>query len=258
MPNTANVYKTPETHGKLVLFKIKISSSAEGAFEKLTLQKSIDEEGYMYIYVSNESSLNSDVYFDDLTVTHEHSPLVQVNAYYPFGLQIEGLGYDRATAVANLYGFNGMEQNKEVDLYSTAYRMYNPALARFNGVDPAASLLASYSTYHFSFNNPVNFNDPSGAMPIPLKQAMDELNRLVQNENFYRALYREDSRPSYETYGRESGVPGSNNHWSDRYVHSGGPNHRGGITFLMEQVAMVSRPQIILVMEFQPFCLHGL
>lgn len=97
--------------------------------------------GYNYIYVSNESTLNANVYFDDMKVTHEHSPLVQVNAYYPYGLAMEGLSYDREAAAANLYGFNGMENNEEVGLYSTSYRMYNPSLGRFNGVDPATSIL---------------------------------------------------------------------------------------------------------------------
>ncbi|MCG8309084.1 MAG: RHS repeat-associated core domain-containing protein, partial [Cytophagales bacterium] len=215
---------------------IQVSSSAESALEKLTLQKDIDEEGYLYIYVSNESSLNSNVYFDDLTITHEHSPLVQVNAYYPFGLRIEDLSYDRETIVANLYGFNGMEKNKELDLYSTAFRMYNPALARFNGMDPAASVLASYSPYHFSYNNPVNYSDPSGAFPGG-NPMMGQIPPWVNEHG-------EDTRYMNENYGMDWNPfktgrigPGSGNHWADGIgrhdwtLHGGSESYRQELAY---------------------------
>src|SRR5690606_28275695 len=46
--------------------------------------------GYIYIYLSNESDKVVDVYFDDMGITHNHSPIVAGADYYPFGLAMEG------------------------------------------------------------------------------------------------------------------------------------------------------------------------
>ena len=35
-------------------------------------------------------------------------------------------------------------------------------IGRFNGVDPVSASFESWTTYHYSYNNPVNFNDPMG------------------------------------------------------------------------------------------------
>jgi uncharacterized protein RhaS with RHS repeats len=43
------------------------------------------------------------------------------------------------------------------------FRDYDAALGRFTGIDALASQYSSLSTYHFGLNNPVMFNDPTGA-----------------------------------------------------------------------------------------------
>jgi RHS repeat-associated protein len=48
------------------------------------------------------------------------------------------------------------------DYYSTFFREYDPVIGRFNGVDPKSESFESWTTYHYSYNNPVNFNDPMG------------------------------------------------------------------------------------------------
>ncbi len=49
-----------------------------------------------------------------------------------------------------------------IDYYSTFFREYDPVIGRFNGVDPKADATMSQSVYHYSGNNPINFNDPMG------------------------------------------------------------------------------------------------
>ncbi|NER07377.1 MAG: hypothetical protein F6K17_34845 [Okeania sp. SIO3C4] len=50
----------------------------------------------------------------------------------------------------------------------TKYRVYDYQLGRFNQVDPLADQAEqeSFNSYHYSFNNPVTYNDPEGNNPI--------------------------------------------------------------------------------------------
>ncbi|MBN8650333.1 MAG: hypothetical protein J0L67_02835 [Cytophagales bacterium] len=65
----------------------------------------------------------------------------------------------------NFLGNGGTELNTTSNLYDLEYRNYDPALGRMNGVDPMASKYSSLTPYNYSFNNPIGFNDPTGADP---------------------------------------------------------------------------------------------
>src|SRR5690606_6755036 len=56
-------------------------------FDLLTREVTIREEGYAYVYISNESPTLVDIYFDDVVMTHTKTSVVQYSEYYPFGLQ---------------------------------------------------------------------------------------------------------------------------------------------------------------------------
>jgi hypothetical protein len=43
------------------------------------------------------------------------------------------------------------------------YRSYDPAIGRMNGVDPMVDKYASMTPYNYSMNDPIYYNDPSGA-----------------------------------------------------------------------------------------------
>ena len=124
----------------------------------LTLPKS----GYLYVYVSNESP--QDVYFDNLTVSHNAGPLVQEQSFYPYGLQMFAIS-DKAALKANTpYKYNaGCELEEDgLDYYNTFYRKYDAQIGRFTGVDILAEVTADLNPYQFGNNNPVMFNDPMG------------------------------------------------------------------------------------------------
>ena len=89
------------------------------------------EEGYIYVYVSNENSSLVEVYFDDVVVTQTKSNIIQSNEYYPYGLQTAN-SWTREYTLDNNFLYNGgTELNKTSGVYDLYYRNYDPALGRF-------------------------------------------------------------------------------------------------------------------------------
>ena len=122
----------------------------------------IDQPGYVYIYLSNEEATPVDVFFDQLKVDITKSPVVQQDDYYPFGLTFNS--YSRENSVKQDYLFNGKELQDELGLNWEDYgaRMYDPAIARWMAIDPLCEKYNSHSPFHFSGNNPVRFVDVNG------------------------------------------------------------------------------------------------
>ena len=62
------------------------------------------------------------------------------------------------------YLYNGKEFEEDLDLnwYDYGARYYDPALGRWNAVDPLAEKYAGWSPYCYTLNNPVLLIDPDG------------------------------------------------------------------------------------------------
>ena len=85
----------------------------------------------------------------------------QVTHYYPFG----GLWGDLSTNQGvQPYKFGGKELDRMYgyDLYDFGARNYDPAIARFTGMDPLAEKYYHLTPYAYCANNPVNYIDPEG------------------------------------------------------------------------------------------------
>lgn len=127
--------------------------------DELIKEVTISEEGYVYVFVSNESSNFIDIYFDDVTMIYSPSNVIQYNEYYPFGLQA-ATSWTRANN-SNNFKYNGAsELNSTSGWYDLPFRNYDAALGRFMQVDPLS--VSEMATYQYAGNNPVNFNDPWG------------------------------------------------------------------------------------------------
>ncbi|MDW3209197.1 MAG: RHS repeat-associated core domain-containing protein [Reichenbachiella sp.] len=134
--------------------------------EKLEHSITISQSGYVYIYLSNEEDTPIDVFFDDFTVTQNHTPIVSKDDYYPFGLTFAS--YNRPASVDQRFKYNGKELVSDLGFGLIDYqaRWYDPALGRWHSIDPAADLMRRHSPYNYAFDNPIMFIDPDGMIPM--------------------------------------------------------------------------------------------
>lgn len=138
---------------------VPLTQAAQQNHETLSVELTMPTSGYLYVYVSNESNWNINVFFDDLSIQHEHSPVIADESYYPFG----GLHAKREDR-QNKYLYNGKELQADLDLgwYDYGARMYDPALGKFHTQDRFAGKYYDLSPYQYTANNPINFVDING------------------------------------------------------------------------------------------------
>lgn len=119
-------------------------------------------QGFDYIYQYIDHLGNVRLSYTDNNGTTE---IVGENNYYPFGLKHKG--YNNISPLGNSaakkFKYNGQEYEESLglNLYEMNLRQYDPAIARWTGIDPVVH--HSMSTYTAFDNNPVFWADPSGA-----------------------------------------------------------------------------------------------
>lgn len=96
---------------------------------------------------------------------NEDAEIISYEEYHPYGTTAYTYQNADAHAIAKRYRYTGKERDEESGLYYHGARYYVPWLCRWCSVDPLESKYAGMSPYNYSFNNPVMFNDPSGADP---------------------------------------------------------------------------------------------
>ncbi len=90
--------------------------------------------------------------------------VVQRNWYYPFGMQMGGLGADilARPVPGQMHRYNGKELDGATGWYEFGARFQDPAIGRFSGVDRFAEKFPWQSPYAYAGNNPVSFIDVNG------------------------------------------------------------------------------------------------
>jgi RHS repeat-associated protein len=168
------------------------ASSTKSMHDFLSTEYTVKEAGYAYVYISNETPTQVDVYFDDVTMTYTPTNVLQVNEYYPYGLQTAN-SWTREGNNNNFLYNGGTEQNATTGLYDLAYRNFDPALGRFHQVDPMASKYSALTPYSYANGNPASFNDPSG---LESYSPQGGCNACVFARTFKDANYDADITPN--------------------------------------------------------------
>ena len=119
-----------------------------------------DRDSYMLVYLSNENNEALNMHFDDLTVVHIKTNVVQSDDYYPGGLTYNS--YTRTASTAQNYLYQGKELQPELTTYDFHARMYDPAIWRTFQPDPMSDLFSDHSPYSWVKNNPLLRIDPTG------------------------------------------------------------------------------------------------
>ncbi|HEV2483712.1 MAG TPA: RHS repeat-associated core domain-containing protein, partial [Puia sp.] len=126
-----------------------VSTSTDN-IKQHSLAVTIPKNGYIFVYVSNQSNLN--VYFDNLQVTQTRGPLLEETHYYPAGVAMAGIS-DRAwNKQPNYHHYQGKEMQDEewhdgsgLEEYDFKARYYDPQLGRWNTQDPASQYASPYA-----------------------------------------------------------------------------------------------------------------
>ena len=118
--------------------------------------------GYVIVYVDN-NRIGTDVWFDNVLISHSSGQVLEEDHYYPFGLTLSHTGI----GVAQPYKLTTKELEKAFDLnmYDFGARQFDMQLGRWTGIDPLAEQMRRHSPYNYAFNNPVRFIDPDGMSP---------------------------------------------------------------------------------------------
>lgn len=97
----------------------------------------------------------------------------------------------------NRYQYNGKELTQDLDLNLYAYgaRYYDPAIARFTGVDPISDQFPHVSTYNYAENSPIANIDLHGLQALGFGYAMQAAQKRKQGgqpavDKHYKAVYK--------------------------------------------------------------------
>ena len=176
----------------------------------------ITKNGYLYVYVSNESE--GAAYFDDIRIEHTAGPLIEETHYYPFGLTMSGISSKASNRQSNNIKYNNKElQSNEftdgqgLEQYDYGARLYDFQVGRFTTQDRFTNLYPLLSPYQYTSNNPFNYTDENG----------DYITVDKKNGNgsvFFSVLYEDGKAYNYTTDKNGNVVKGGEWEGTDDFI----------------------------------------
>ena len=142
----------------------------------------------------------------------------QVNAYYPFGMNISSLSANSTSILQpNEYKYNGKMFQDELGLNWLDYgaRFYDGVICRFHTIDPLSEKFSHQSPFIYANNNPSNLIDYMGLNADGY--LMDENGKIdpkpvnAEGGNNYdviynKQLYSEEKKKDYDVSGNKTGI----------------------------------------------------
>jgi RHS repeat-associated protein len=138
----------------------RVATSAGSVTKQQTASVAFRYEYVLSDHLGNTRAVISDL--DDNGLLSVGSEVIQVNHYYPYGLNMQGPW--NGSAGSYKYQYNGKELTDALNLNWNDYgaRYYDAARIQWTGVDPLAEKYMAYGGYHYVMNNPVRLIDPNG------------------------------------------------------------------------------------------------
>lgn len=137
----------------------RVTSAGNMAKELISIpQITVEQPGYIYVCVYNRSDSPNWVYFDDMKVSHAHSPVVAGADYFPYGLPMEGR---EITQEDYRWSYQGQYAEKDTTAGWNRFqlRMYDARFGRWLSVDP----MSQYPSPYLAMGNTPNMSvDPNG------------------------------------------------------------------------------------------------
>lgn len=119
---------------------------------------SVSQAGILYVYLSYDNAAGGiEVYFDELKIIYQESPVVQINSYYPYGLT--AFSWMRDGEQENKYLYQGKELIAQTGWHDFGSRVYYGDLGRWFATDPQNQFASPYLAMG---NMPVMGVDPDG------------------------------------------------------------------------------------------------
>ena len=174
---------------------IKYISHPEGYIEPNFTSSGVEMD---YVFQYKDHLGNIRLSYKDNNGTLE---IIEEKNYYPFGLKHKGYN-NVVNGIENKHQtYNGKEHEESLSLnvIEMDWRQYDPVLGRFNVIDPLAEKMLDQTPYHFAFNNPLYFKDPTGLYPEDQDQCCpDDINLGELEEVFLGTFDRGGSRANQD------------------------------------------------------------
>jgi RHS repeat-associated protein len=105
-------------------------------------------------------------------------------AYDPWGMVLAGIS--QKNNPANRWELQGHEKESTFGLNRIQFgaRTYNPTIGRFDEADPLAEVMNNFSPYAYCYDNPINFFDNDGMIPLPQIIRFSRMGRGVSSNSW--------------------------------------------------------------------------
>lgn len=176
----------------------------------------------------------------------ENAAIISYEEYHPYGTTSYQAMNAGIKATAKRYRYTGKERDEESGLYYHGARYYIPWIAKWTAIDPMEAKYAGMSPYNYAFNNPVMWNDLSGADPEDELYAGGQLKTV----NVTAPKMREGEKRSFEidmfSFSRVIPIPDST---INQYYHLGSDSKAKGWYSESEYTSMMKDAMLSTIHE---------